>query len=38
MKDNKYVVLSVDDDIDVLSTMRIVLEANGFYNGRSIFC
>ena len=30
MKDNKYVVLYVDDDQDLLETTKIVLEANDF--------
>ncbi len=30
MKDNKYVVLYVDDDQDMLDSVRVVLEANDF--------
>ncbi len=30
MKDNKYVILYVDDDQDMLDSLRIVLEANGY--------
>ncbi len=30
MKENKHVVLYVDDDQDMLDVVRIVLEANGF--------
>lgn len=30
MRDDKYVVLYVDDDQDMLDTIRIVLEANGY--------
>lgn len=30
MRDGKFVVLCVDDDPDILATMRMVLEANGF--------
>ena len=30
MKNNKYVVLYVDDDQDMLDSVRMVLEANGF--------
>lgn len=30
MKDEKYVVMVVDDDIDVLETTRIILEGNGY--------
>lgn len=30
MRDGKFVVLCVDDDPDILATLRMVLEANGF--------
>jgi DNA-binding response OmpR family regulator len=30
MKDNKFVILYVDDDQDMLDSLRIVLEANGY--------
>jgi DNA-binding response OmpR family regulator len=30
MKDGKYVILYVDDDQDMLDSLRIVLEANGY--------
>jgi DNA-binding response OmpR family regulator len=30
MRDNKHVILCVDDDSDILASTRIVLEANGF--------
>ena len=30
MKNNKYVVLYVDDDQDILDTARLILESNGF--------
>ncbi len=30
MRDEKYVVMVVDDDVDVLETTRIILEANGY--------
>jgi len=30
MKDGKHVILCVDDDSDLLESMRIVLEANGY--------
>ena len=30
MKDNKFVVLAIDDDDDVLYALRIVLEKNGY--------
>jgi DNA-binding response OmpR family regulator len=30
MRDGKFVVLCVDDDPDILATLRMVLEANGY--------
>ncbi|MBN2211629.1 MAG: response regulator [Sedimentisphaerales bacterium] len=30
MKDGKYVILCIDDDPDILESLRIVLEANGY--------
>jgi DNA-binding response OmpR family regulator len=30
MKDGKHVILVVDDDPDILDTLRVVLEANGY--------
>ena len=30
MKDGKYVILCIDDDIDVLNALRIVLEKNNY--------
>jgi CheY-like chemotaxis protein len=30
MRDGKFVVMAVDDDIDVLESTRVILEANGY--------
>ena len=30
MQDGKYVILLLDDDADILETLRVVLEANGY--------
>ena len=30
MRDNKYVILAIDDDADILDALRLVLEANGY--------
>ena len=31
MKDNKFVILCVDDDPDVLDSLRIILESKGYF-------
>ena len=36
MKDNKYVILYVDDDQDMLDSLRIVLEANDYHMEEAI--
>lgn len=30
MRDGKYVILTIDDDADILEALRLVLEANGY--------
>ena len=30
MRDGKFVILAIDDDADILETLRLVLEANGY--------